>query len=1500
MPEARRTATDPDVVRSTAGLIAYLRELVRSGRQPVRDCARYQKVIWLADLPAGVNRPVEREDGVLLTLDYVPRTPPPGVPDVLMSWLDDGAVRAAAQDDPPLAPSGPVRDGARVRLLPLGQAPQITAAYQRWLPGWRAWAATELLAAPRRDLYQQLARIARRLGQQDDTLELVVAAGLLGWRCPEDRTSRINRHLLTARVDVAVDRVTNRLTVALATEPSVRLEDRDFLDRDDGFAADRATAMREQVTSEPPHPLGEEAADLLERWHGVALDHAVRHDPGWAPADVEDTPSLSFAPALILRDRDRNAWVEYYDRIIGTLSGPDAATPLGLAQLLYPLSEEERLGWSTGRGGTVDRLLGDDPLFPLPTNPAQRSVLDRLQGETAVVVQGPPGTGKTHTIANLISALLAQGQRVLVTSQKDQALRVLRDQLPGPVGDLCVLLTSRPRGGPGGVDELERTITALSERTATSDPDQLRASIDRLRRRRADLRQRCAEVAEEIRVLREAETVVHPEVAPGYAGQLAAIVELVTVRRHRLGWIGAVPSHAAQHPPLSVAEAVELRRLLAESTPDRELRRDQVLPELGRMPGVEEFAESVRAAAAGQTVDGAAAVQLGVLDEEVVAEVGEHLNAAADALHRLGMPMRAVEWPPDDWRSRALLDHLAGRNSGWWDQLARAAAQVSEAQKMLNWSATRQVAVPPLHPRDAQRMRSAGAALRDHLAAGGTLRRHFAPQVQRDAEPLLESCTVDGRTPASADDLAAVVTLLDAEVIAARLAESWAQAGAVVPAGPLPLRLSWLADQAAALDHVASLGTAKAKLDAILLGHGIRLPIGTAQGWDEVTASLGAVRARVAARLAGESLARLVDALGDLGDGADPAPELVDAARAAKSHDVAGYERARAAIRVALGEQEDQRRCDALLDRLRAQHPGFADRLVESADEPEWEARLAELPEAWAWGIAGAFCATRTDPLADRRLQLALDDAEQQLARVTGELAAAHAWLHCVGRITQEQRQALQAYKNRMAAYGKGTSKRYAGRYRKGAREAMTLARGAVPAWVMPLSQVVATIPPEPDAFDVVIVDEASQVGVDGLFLQWLAPRVIVVGDDKQCAPPPTTYGELQKVFDRLDDYLPEVSMAFRDDLSPKANLYELLSARFPHVIRLTEHFRCMPEIIGWSSSQFYDGRLVPLRQFGADRLAPLEVVTVEGGYVEGRDSAVRNPIEAKAVVAKLQELLGDPRYAGRTFAVAVLQGSGQVRLVEDMIVESIEPDVIEARGIRVGSPAEFQGDERDVMLLSMVVAEPARALGGLRDEQRRFNVAASRARDQMWLFTSVRPDMLRAHDLRHSLLTYMQNVPAAPLTPPGLDDVRPDVPHRSFDSLFEQEVFLALRARGFHVLPQVPVDAGRIDLVVVGAQGRLAVECDGRVAQAGSDELRADIARERELRRVGWQFWRVRESEFRLDPDRALDPLWTELEQRGITPGRPPAVDAGTGGSGGWAPVALPVNDDEAAEWVE
>jgi very-short-patch-repair endonuclease len=109
--------------------------------------------------------------------------------------------------------------------------------------------------------------------------------------------------------------------------------------------------------------------------------------------------------------------------------------------------------------------------------------------------------------------------------------------------------------------------------------------------------------------------------------------------------------------------------------------------------------------------------------------------------------------------------------------------------------------------------------------------------------------------------------------------------------------------------------------------------------------------------------------------------------------------------------------------------------------------------------------------------------------------------------------------------------------------------------------------------------------------------------------------------------------------------------------------------------------------------------------------------------------------------------------------------------------------------------------------------------------------------------------------------------PPAPFESWFEVDVALELLRSDFNVLAQHEVAGKRIDLVVEGGQARLAVECDGDNWH-GADRYEADMQRQRQLERCGWEFFRVRESAFYTDKITALKQLWFMLEERGIFPG--------------------------------
>jgi hypothetical protein len=167
------------------------------------------------------------------------------------------------------------------------------------------------------------------------------------------------------------------------------------------------------------------------------------------------------------------------------------------------------------------------------------------------------------------------------------------------------------------------------------------------------------------------------------------------------------------------------------------------------------------------------------------------------------------------------------------------------------------------------------------------------------------------------------------------------------------------------------------------------------------------------------------------------------------------------------------------LEKLAAGHPALARALSETSDDPTWSQRLTRLAESWAWQRARAFCDRMLAPGREAKLEGELDEVEAHLRTTVEDLAADRALWHCMFRMTAGQKQALNAYANAVSRAGKGATVQ-GRRHLKAARSAMREARGAVPAWVMPVKQVAAMIEPTQNAFDVVIVDEASQVGRAG------------------------------------------------------------------------------------------------------------------------------------------------------------------------------------------------------------------------------------------------------------------------------------------------------------------------------------------------------------------------------------------------------------------------------------
>ena len=168
---------------------------------------------------------------------------------------------------------------------------------------------------------------------------------------------------------------------------------------------------------------------------------------------------------------------------------------------------------------------GSNILLSKPANPEQVQIALQLDRHNAVLVQGPPGTGKTHTIANLIGHLLAQGKSVLVTSHTAKALRVLHGQIATQLQPLCVSVLGRDADNR---ETLERAVAGMAERLSGGNGESLAAEAERLDTRRSAILVELAKAQNDLRCCIEGE----------YGGDCSSGNSLWTVgsSTHRRAW----------------------------------------------------------------------------------------------------------------------------------------------------------------------------------------------------------------------------------------------------------------------------------------------------------------------------------------------------------------------------------------------------------------------------------------------------------------------------------------------------------------------------------------------------------------------------------------------------------------------------------------------------------------------------------------------------------------------------------------------------------------------------------------------------------------------------------------------------------------------------------------------------------------------------------------------------------------------------------------------------
>ena len=363
----------------------------------------------------------------------------------------------------------------------------------------------------------------------------------------------------------------------------------------------------------------------------------------------------------------------------------------------------------------------------------------------------------------------------------------------------------------------------------------------------------------------------------------------------------------------------------------------------------------------------------------------------------------------------------------------------------------------------------------------------------------------------------------------------------------------------------------------------------------------------------------------------------------------------------------------------------------------------------------------------------------------------------------------------------------------------------AFPCWCITTYAVSNSLPLKPGMFDVAIIDEASQCDIASCIpILFRCKKAVIVGDDKQL--PHLSFLEKSKEQSFLSQYeIPDkyqLMWRFRTN-----SMFDLANYYSTKPVLLDEHFRSFAPIIDFSNKEFYGDRIRIMSKLGDSKI--LEYVQVDEGKVDSE--MTRNMPEVEAIMQRLQEIIQeddrntDPDHEPVSVGI-ISPFRGQVELIKKALAQLYPDTVLRKHRIEVGTAHTFQGDERDIIMLSWAVANNShnQSLTFLQIPNL-FNVAITRARKKQIIFLSKDPKTLPQGLLKD----YIEYVQAYVARNNLKEEMKLD--ENVYKNAFEKEVASFLRDEGFEVVAGQTVAGLSADLFVKDPTGRtMIIECDG------------------------------------------------------------------------------------------
>jgi hypothetical protein len=314
----------------------------------------------------------------------------------------------------------------------------------------------------------------------------------------------------------------------------------------------------------------------------------------------------------------------------------------------------------------------------------------------------------------------------------------------------------------------------------------------------------------------------------------------------------------------------------------------------------------------------------------------------------------------------------------------------------------------------------------------------------------------------------------------------------------------------------------------------------------------------------------------------------------------------------------------------------------------------------------------------------------------------------------------------------------------------------AFPVWLVSLNTLYRVLPLNAEMFDLVIIDEATQCNISScLPALYRAKRAMVVGDTKQLRHYSFLAKSKEAQLSLKNDLKPdsESVVSYRDNSVLDLALSSLSSHK--QLAFLDEHFRSKPELIHFSNQHFYQNKLKIMQHRPCTSSGHLHLHRVNGV----RDKAGVNHLETEHVIQTIKDQIEADTHVGIDHSIGVISPFRHQaeHLAKEIEVNFSQAEIIKHK-IRAATPYGFQGEERDIMLISFSVDNDSKRAAVYLNKADVFNVTITRARQKQILFLSINESQLPEHNLLRRYLSSISEFEASHSVSSQLDEFQQSV----------------------------------------------------------------------------------------------------------------------------------------------